>query len=393
MALVDYSDSDESDTEAAPVPKPPVKPPKGTFHKVVDRSNPGKIRVSLPQAASQDHKNEGEPTAKRMKTGGGGLSDFKSFLPPPKQTGQTSGGGLGSGNVLQKSGLVTGVSLKTGAAPGFSREVEYSSERPESNSIDLDNEGQAGYNDGESSLPPAKDLRAEEVKLVGKPLMFKPLSVARNPAKKKRQQGEIPTASTVPGVASLSYATSKEVSPPQKPKVSLFSMSSEPSDSVESYPSEEYQPMIYGVPVDEKQDPEQATTNADMTYSEYTYATQTPISGYGAPKPGAQSLHDIASDLNLSAADRRQLFGRQKGGAIQQATNIINFNTDEEYRHNEELRAAGEQVVHNPVRAIAPGKHSLKQLVNAAVNQKEALEESFARGKSNRAEASSRYGW
>jgi hypothetical protein len=75
------------------------------------------------------------------------------------------------------------------------------------------------------------------------------------------------------------------------------------------------------------------------------------------------------------------------------ATKIINFNTDEEYRHNEELRATGEQVVHNPVRSIAPGKHNLRQLMNAASSQKEALEESFAKGKNNRAEASSRYGW
>lgn len=151
--------------------------------------------------------------------------------------------------------------------------------------------------------------------------------------------------------------------------------------------------MIYGKPVDEEQDPEFPTTKVDLTYDEYTYTSQVAASAPAAPMSGAQSLNDIASDLNLSAADRRQLFGRQKGGAVPQATKIINFNTDEEYRHNEELRAAGEQVVHNPVRAIAPGKHSLKQLVNAAANQKEALEESFAKGKSNRAEASSRYGW
>ena len=151
--------------------------------------------------------------------------------------------------------------------------------------------------------------------------------------------------------------------------------------------------MIYGKSVDEEQDPEFPTTKADSTYDEYTYTSQVAASVPAASMSGAQSLNDIASDLNLSAADRRQLFGRQKGGAVPQATKIINFNTDEEYRHNEELRAAGEQAVHNPVRAIAPGKHSLKQLVNAAANQKEALEESFAKGKSNRAEASSRYGW
>ena len=37
------------------------------------------------------------------------------------------------------------------------------------------------------------------------------------------------------------------------------------------------------------------------------------------------------------------------------------------------------------------GKHSLKQLVNAASNQREALEEHFAKGKSNRKDAGARY--
>jgi hypothetical protein len=399
MALVDYPDSDESDTEVTSVPTPSAKPSKGTFQKVVDRSNPGKIRVSLPQPAAQDLKNDDEHPAKRMKTGGGGLSDFKSFLPPPKRTGQTSGGGPGSGNVLRKSGLVAGVSLKTGAVPGFTREAEHSSEVLESNSTDHGSEGRAGYDAEESSLQLVKDLQdcnqksADDVKLVGKPLMFKPLSVARNPAKKKKKQSELPTAPTVIDMTSGSSTTTKVEPPPQKPKVSLFSMSLEPSNLVASNPSQEYQPMIYGVSVDEEQDPELPSINADMTYGEYAYKSQIPSSGSIAPKPSVISLNDIASDLNLSAADRRQLFGRQKGGAIPQATKIINFNTDEEYRHNEELRAAGEQVVHNPVRAIVPGKHSLKQLVNAAANQKEALEESFSKGKSNRAEASSRYGW
>lgn len=400
MALVDYSDSDDSDAEVTPVLKPSAKLSKATFQKVVDRSNPGKIRVSLPQPASQDHKNEDEHPAKRTKIGGGGLSDFKSFLPPPKRTGQTSGGGLGNGTVLRKSGLDAGVSLKTGVAPGFSREPEPSSDLLESNSADLDGEDQTGNDGEESRLAPAKDLHennrkpAEEVKLVGKPLMFKPLSVSRNPAKKKKKQSELSTASsTVPGMSSGLFTKTKEELPPQKHKVPLFSMSSESLDSVRSNPLGEYQPMIYGKSVDEEQDPELSTTKADSTYDEYTYTSQVAASAPAAPMSGAQSLNDIASDLNLSAADRRQLFGRQKGRAVPQATKIINFNTDEEYRHNEELRAAGEQVVHNPVRAIAPGKHSLKQLVNAAANQKEALEESFAKGKSNRAEASSRYGW
>ena len=106
----------------------------------------------------------------------------------------------------------------------------------------------------------------------------------------------------------------------------------------------------------------------------------------------AQSLEAIASDLNLSAAARRQLLGRH-GPPSSTAINIVNFNTDAEYAANEILRASGDVVQHNPVRAIASGKHSLKQLVNAATGQKEALEESFATGKRNKKEAGNKYGW
>jgi ubiquinone biosynthesis protein UbiJ len=105
-----------------------------------------------------------------------------------------------------------------------------------------------------------------------------------------------------------------------------------------------------------------------------------------------ESLDNVADDLNLSAAARRELFGRG-GGDGQMAKKVINFNMDREYQHNEELRAAGEQQTHNPVRAIHSGKHSLQQLVRNVASQRDALEESFAKGKSNRREASSRYGW
>jgi hypothetical protein len=76
------------------------------------------------------------------------------------------------------------------------------------------------------------------------------------------------------------------------------------------------------------------------------------------------------------------------------AKKVINFNMDKEYEHNEALRASGEEQIHNPVRAIqGGGKHSLRKLVHNVQNQREALEDSFAKGKSNRKEASSRYGW
>ena len=397
MGLVDYSDSDASDVEVAPkvTTKPAANPSKPAFHKVVDRSNPGKIRVTLPQAALKDDAKSDEPPAKKAKIGGGAFSGFNSFLPPPKHTGQTAStlGGATAG----KKGLGAGVNLKTGAAPGFSREIEPERNHGEDTYEDGNEQQSTGAGSG-LSLPSPKAAQdggqkpADEVKLVGKPLMFKPLSVARKPAKKKKQ---MPPGTAAPVAASLALSTSttpKPEKPLQRTKVSLFSMSAEPTASATPQSTGEYQPLLYETNGREE--------NAEEAQGlEPAYEDCTPNTTHMAPPavptpPISQSLDDIAGDLNLSAAERRQLFGRQKGGrGAQAATKIVNFNTDEEYLRNEELRAAGEQVVHNPVRAIAPGKHNLKQLVNAAQSQKEALEESFAKGKSNRAEASSRYGW
>jgi hypothetical protein len=391
MALVDYSDSDDSGIENAPAIKPSSKISKSTFQKVVDRSNPRKIRVSLPEVARNEDRNEDENPAKRVKTGGGGLSDFKSFLPPPKRTGQATSGSLGGGNGIRRGGLAAGVNLKTGAGPGFSRETATESQ-------DFNTENYSGGNGsedntgGHAASQPSDETGqkpAEEVKLVGKPLMFKPLSVARNPAKKKKAQ--VASSITPSTVTIATPSTISKVEPSvQKPKVSLFSVVVE-EDHATSISTGDYQPLIYRPGYGDDQDTEEPVTSTDENYSAPPQLT---ASASHNPVPGAQSLDDIASEMNLSAAERRQLFGRHKGnGPMLSATKIINFNTDEEYKHNEELRAAGEIVQHKTVRAIAPGKHSLKQLVNAAQSQKEALEESFASGKNNRAEASSRYGW
>ena len=397
MGLVDYSDSDASDVEETPkVAVKPAAPSKLAFQKVVDRSNPGKIRVSLPQAALKDELKSDEPPAKKAKTGGGAFSGFNSFLPPPKHTGQ-SVATLGGGNAAKK-GLGAGVNLKTGAAPGFSRVPEPERDYTE-DAYSGEGESKTTDNRFGLNLPTPKAAQngeqkpVEEVKLVGKPLMFKPLSVARKPAKMKKQMPPGTTAPAAATTAPTTPATPRPEKPAPRPKVSLFSISAEPTSSSVPNPMGEYQPMLY----ETSEGGEEA--EADQDDLDPSYETYTPTTYHTAPPavptpPISQSLDDIAGDLNLSAAERRQLFGRQKGArGMQSATKIINFNTDEEYLHNEELRATGEQVVHNPVRAIAPGKHSLKQLVNAAQSQKEALEESFAKGKSNRAEASSKYGW
>ncbi|OBT68323.1 hypothetical protein VE03_02255 [Pseudogymnoascus sp. 23342-1-I1] len=387
MGLVDYSDSESSDNEQVSESK---KPTKGSFQKVVDRSNPGKIKVSLPTTAPTND----EPPAKRAKTSGGTFGGFNSFLPAPKKTGaaapKTLGGGATAGG--RGGGLGSGVSLKTGAAPAFSRDPE-----PVYDSGDKYDGGEEAKG-GESSmgLPPptsSAQIPAAEVKLVGKPLMFKPLSVARKPQKKKKPVITPKTAED--SVSQEPSATTSEAAKAPRPKVSLFSVPQDTDDDIAPQQKGEYQPMLYGAKAEEE---EPEVVKNPYYEDQYNDAE----SHHTVPRPAAQaaapasttsnSLDNIASDLQLSASERRQLFGRQ-GARNLTASKVINFNTDEEYRSNEELRSAGEQAVHNPVRSIAPGKHSLKQLLNATVSQKEALEESFAKGYANRKEASGRYGW
>ncbi|RAL60591.1 hypothetical protein DID88_009786 [Monilinia fructigena] len=396
MALVDYSDSEDSGSDSpkttAPTPSTSTSTSTSTgklsFQKVIDRSNPGKIKVSLPQASLKDDIKTDEPPTKRVKTGGGAFSGFNSFLPAPKRTGQSTNTTLGGGNMARKSGLGAGVNLKTGATPAFSREPEPVKEYKEDESA-RDEESTTGSG---LNLPPPNSLvdgqkPADEVKLVGKPLMFKPLSVSRKPAKKKTPRPESITstpATLIPEIEIPATPQNPGKATP-KPKVSLFSLEVEPINMTPNATfNGEYKPMLYQSSSSQDQEP---------TYEDYTPTTSHTLPF--APTPpvnhhNTESLSSIADTLHLSAAERRQLFGRQKGGSGPQATKIINFNTDQEYAHNEELRAAGEQVVHNPVRSIAPGKHSLKQLVGAAQSQKEALEESFATGRNNRKEAGSK---
>ncbi|KAL7900898.1 hypothetical protein HDV63DRAFT_296043 [Trichoderma sp. SZMC 28014] len=384
MGLVDYSESDSSDVEAN-APQPVAKaaaPKKPAFQKVVDRSNPGKIVLNLPQVSSSGDANAAngnEPPAKRARTGGGGLfAGFSSFLPPPKNTGKP---------ILGKSLSRPGISLKTSAEKGFDRDEE-----PSDNSN--------GNTDGASglSLPPPKRPAepsipdtmkpAEEVKLVGKPLLFKPLSVARNTKKKPIRSTAAPasTASAPKPVASTQESTLAKPEPAPAPappkKTSLFSMHVE-EESAPAAPAAggAYEPLF--------ETGEAINPYGPGAYSQQVHDGQTAAASRDTR---IESLDNVADDLNLSAAARRELFGRG-GGDGQMANKVINFNMDREYQHNEELRAAGEQQTHNPVRAIHSGKHSLQQLVRNVASQRDALEESFAKGKSNRREASSRYGW
>lgn len=386
MALVDYADSDDSEEEAKStshdIAKGTSASSKPTFKKVVDRSNPHTIRISLPEptTATADEDEDGiGPPAKRAKVGPGGAIGFNSFLPAPKRVSATNGG-LSRGP--WKGGLGTGMSLKTGATPGFSREAISSVDNT------TDNADKDGH-DGMGDFGP-QDKTSESLKPDGNLLMFKPLSVARKPSKKK---------------APMASSQSTQVPPNSKraqqldavPKIALFSMQNvEDVQSTLIERNQKYQPMLYQIPdtkqnsahqrpaintyPDDDQSPREGVIERDSTNFEATNLGH-----------GPQSLDAIATDLNLSASAKRQLFGRR--GSSASAPNVVNFDTDQEYAANEVLRQAGDQVQHNPVRALAAGKHSLKQLVNAASNQKDALEEQFASGRRNKREAGSKYGW
>lgn len=395
MGLVDYSDSEGSGSEAEAPAKPPIKAtPKAShplskkpFQKVVDRSNPGRIVVNLPQLSSSDSKpHADEPPAKRARTDGSGLfSGFNSFLPPPKNT--TNKPKPASASASASGPPRPGVNLKTSAAPGFSRSTGYD-----------DDDAGAGSSSGGMALPPPKAAQPtipaeqkpeEEVKLVGKPLMFKPLSVSRNPKKKKPTAAAIAKAAAAktsqPTSSSSASATETQAQaePAPAPKVPLFSMHTEEPSEPSTKNNGVYEPMF-----------ETHTEAHENPYDDYAqYASHSTTGSSATTAPGTESLDTVVDDLNLSAAQRRELFGRG-GEAKYTAKKVINFSMDREYQHNEEMRASGEQELHNPVRAITgTGKNSLQKLVRNVQSQREALEDSFAKGRSNRKEASGKYGW
>ncbi|KAL8766019.1 MAG: hypothetical protein Q9194_006395 [Teloschistes cf. exilis] len=398
MGLVNYSESEGSDAEEEQAPRKESKPTassnKPAFQRVVDRSNPHKIRVNLPAAAQDIPDEEGgvdEPPAKKVKTSGAAFSGFNSFLPAPKRAAPSSGASSALGS--RKGGLGSGVSLKTGAAPAFSREspsIPDQAWEQEQGTVNGDGsmegnvEAVDSHNIGKNETQ-ASQKSNEEPKKQGNPMMFKPLSVARKPEKKK------------PATNKNTVGQTNGDPPPLEPRVVpkrwLFSTAPPRDDHRNDTTSSAiYQPMIYKA--NEPDLPPTDNPHTKNPYIEHTATSDEP-SPHTNTAPGPQSLDSIASDLNLSASAKRQLFGRQKGNGNNSASaiNVVNFNTDQEYAANELLRQAGEQVQHNPVRAIAPGKHSLKQLINAASNQKDALEEQFTSGRRNKKEAGSKYGW
>ena len=387
MALVSYSDSegsasdDDTSKTSKTVPTPQSKPTSTADTPppfAINRSNPRKIQVKLSQEVPTTSSEDGEPPAKkpRIGNGGGGLfSGFNAMLPPPKALTQPARSETNGGD---KKPTRKVFNLKTSAEPAFSREA-YASKEEWDAPTESTAKSEVGVKDNASFFKPPPPSTT------GSAMLFKPLSVARGPKKKKTALASV---AAQPGPANIAgdgmpklEAEPAKVKEPTK--ISLFSSGASEVETVED------EEDLVEPPHDIEPDP--ADYDLPSNYPAYSHQSANPP----APFPSdPNSLSHIASSLNLSASDRRLLLGRNHAhSSTTQAASIVNFNTDTEYSANEELRAAGEVVQHNPVRAIAPGKHSLKQLVSAASGQKEALEESFASGRRNRKEAGSKYGW
>ena len=369
MGLVGYSDSEGSDDET-PAPASnttAIRSSKPAFQKVVDSTAPRRIKVDLPSLAKESTDISEEQPVKRARTGGG-LGGFNSFLPAPKRTAETA----------KKNGLGTGVSLKTSATAAFSREPVEAENQYNDESVEKEDGPE------EETQPVAQAepvLKPAESKPAGNPMKFKPLSVANNKKKPKKKTAPAGESDQLLGKPTEVAATIKPAPAPtppiMKPKVSLFSVTQEedaPSRRSENKLNGGYTPLIGG----------DAATGAAVPDTSANTPAQEQLQD-------PNSLTAIASDLNLSASERRRLFGRNAKDPS--AIKITNFNIDAEYASNEQLRAAGETVEHRAVKSIAPGKHSLQQLVNAASTQKEALEDSWAQGKRNKTEGGSKYGW
>lgn len=353
MGLVAYSDSEGSADEAEAQVKlssASQSTRKRPLTTQIDASGARKIKIDLPPVQAEQTP---ERPVKKPRTNGG-LSGFNALLPAPKQKA-----------VPVTQGVKLGVNLRTSSEAAFSRApVEERYVEP----IDpITNASEAAI----ATTPATSNNVATQSPSAGSSLKFKPLSVMNGKRKSKK-----PSQSAAPPAQLRQPVNTVEPVPVSKPKASLFSLDHIASLAHTQPTSQDsvYKPLMMDQP---GHDHEMLDAPIDIPISTHTQPSNT--------------LTAIASDLNLSASERRRLFGRDADKASD--IMIQDFNMDREYANNEELRASGEAVEHRAVRAIAPGKHSLQQLVNAASSQKEALEDAWAQGRRNKAESGASYGF
>ena len=410
MNLIAYSDS-ESDSEApapATAPAPASKAAPKAFQKVVDRSNPGRIKLNLPGASSattekDDIESEAPPAKKARLGGGGGLGGFNSMLPAPKKANAKAPAASATpGSRGLGKGLGAGVNLRTGAEPAFKREPKLELEEydEQGNIIKKEPMNKEDFRAMLNLPAPKKEQNLQPKPVSPAPAShtaesvpapkaaapkFVPMSVGKGKKKKKPVAPRPVSAAANESNPSSAPAPVAEAQAPRKPKVSLFGVSQEAEGPSKEASGAAYQPMMYGF--DEDDNPAAQDAVGGQPAHHPTQYVPTP--------PAPSELTNIAAELNLSEAERRQLFGKKgRTGPDFSSAKIVEFNTDTEYAHNEQLRQQGEQAQHNPLKSISgTGKNSLRSLVSSATTQKDALEEHFATSHRNKKEAGNRYGW
>ncbi|KAL5114912.1 hypothetical protein ACEQ8H_007230 [Pleosporales sp. CAS-2024a] len=408
MNLIAYSDS-ESDGETPVASTPALKQaPKPSFQKVVDRSNPGRIKVTLPGAAQPKHDLDADaPPAKKPRLGGASaFGGFNAMLPAPKKPAAAAATtSAPPGKRPLGKGLAAGVNLRTGAEPAFKREPKMELQEYDENGNLVKKEPMkkedfrallnlpAPKSEKKDAVPAAEVAQTQPA-AASKPAAprFVPMSVGKGKKKKPLVPRPAPTTSEGTSSIAVASATTKpsdiSAPAPRKPNVSLFGLSQETDAPTTASSGHVYQPMLYGA---EGEADAPVPDAAFEQHQSYPPAQQ-------APDPMAASssngLTGIASELNLSEAERRQLFGKKGREADLSSAKIVEFSTDTEYAYNEQLRQQGEQVQHNALKSISgTGKNSLRSLINVASTQKDALEEHFASGYRNKKEAGNKYGW
>ncbi|KAK0844125.1 hypothetical protein LTR02_008862 [Friedmanniomyces endolithicus] len=390
MALVAYSDSESSDTERPTTTPQPGAPPAAKappFQKTESR----KFKVALPtlqpkHASSNLPDAADEPPAKRARTAGA-FGSFNSLLPAPKRA---------AGVAQATTGLGRGVSLKTSSEAAFSRGAGVAEEGGVGRE-GRDEEEEGGYNEfGNKARAVGAggegvEVKGEaEVRVVDKATRFKPLSVANKRKKpvggKKAVSAAAPVEARFPKNDMRKPATEEGAIPHNaapavaKPKRSLFAVPQEEEETPPELMSE-------------------ADTALEAPHPAYEQTTAPQQSTRPAPAPPPNPLEALAQDMNLTPSQRRQLFGRSSLNNPSNPNNphnptLVHFNTDTEYAANETLRqSTGETEAHRAVKTVAPGKHSLQQLVNNARVNQEGIEDKWAEGRRKRGEGGSAYGW
>src|SRR5277367_6702959 len=92
MNLVDYSDSESSDSEEEKIGSPPPAPKPQ--HAILPTKRPVKkqIIVDLPKSSRADDDDDDEPLKKRARPNGQGGGGLFSILPPPKRSKPSTNG-------------------------------------------------------------------------------------------------------------------------------------------------------------------------------------------------------------------------------------------------------------------------------------------------------------